>query len=498
MIYIVFLDEQNAGKSGCRLLPISLPYADESSLLEKHTTELSGFTRVITPFTKGRITLPVGTLVLKRPTSSVKYFTTSSRFQGMVAIATLGNLLRRAKKLTPDGRETTYFNLSSLKLIHTANNNLELFTGNSDCLDVILRKWETPNNTDFYQEIDNGFTSQLAFLKQIADKKGMPLVAFSQHKIEESISIYLAGVFPTLVSTILGLDPSIANFVYKEVGGNGNYYQRYIEKIDNVLKSPEHDIGLVNPSDSPAQQDTFPSVRLLNKIQTFAKGKSISAITSLQEKAHQVMQKLCTFYVLREIVELIAFKAENPSRVIATKYAKPYNKDIIISICLIGITKLGDLGNFLLAICGRDNGLQILATDTVPSAEDTCFINRFLSSGHEIGTSKPIFRQFLEFLSSTDELLHQYQTGGTSKGLSARPRINAPIESEFIVALCANEVFGKPPDAFKFKPYTSRSGPVIIRKLDTHCPGGGALGQLYSRVSSGVLEAPTRVGFYPT
>ena len=492
MIHIVFLDGQNTGTARATLLHISLSNADEKSLLEKHTAELSGFTRVITPFTKGRMTLPVGTLILKQSTSSVKYFTNSSLFQDMVAIATLGNLLRRAKKLPIDERETTYFNLSSLKLIHTANNNLELFTGDSDCLDALLRRWEATDDSSLNQEINDGFKDQLAYLQQISAKKGMPLAAFQQDKIEISISSHLENVFPTLVSVILGLDPAKASFVYNAVGGNGNYYQRYVKKIDDVLKSPGRDIGLVNPSDSPDQQDTFPSVGFLAGIQGFVIGKRQDTIKKLQEHSHKVMKKLCTWYVLREMLELIALKADAASRVIATKYANPYNKDIIISICLIGIAKLGDLGNFLSAAYSRDctSGLEMLTADNAPSAEDASFINNHLGGTNSILTSKPIFRQFLEFLTGEDELLHEFKTGGTKKGFAAKAQINAPKASEFIIALCANEVFGKSPD--EFMPRSPQISPVLIRKLDVGAPFEGPIGNLYSRLCSAAV--PTAAG----
>lgn len=427
----------------------------------------SDYSRLASPITFNSKKYPVGSIVSNQFThhrARRYHFTSLRRFQDIAAISTLQSQLEKILKLPPCSA-STYVNKSSLSLVQHANLSpvavLESKPKKPDFLDDFFQKV----SIGAQPEIDNSFSQQEDYLRRISITKGRnPLRILTQEYLENAISSQLNGVLPE-ISGLLSTSPNIAEYVFEHIGGAGKYYATYSPRIEAAIINNN-----IPPdaSDSTHPNDLFPSSSFLKAIKTHLKktGWTARDKSPIIDNIKRVMKKLCSYYVLREVAELISLKAKDPKLHIATKYKNPYNNDIIISICIIGIAKLGNLKQFLTQCLSGTHtfGINILYKSNLNVTElnllsQATGIDGFTREG-------PIYCQILKKLGCNGKLLTSYTASNTDKGIATRAGIvGAGSGESFVLAVCANEVFQKAPDKF------------IVRKA-TNCVSGKVLGPM--------------------
>ncbi|MEC7030088.1 MAG: hypothetical protein VXW87_00245 [Pseudomonadota bacterium] len=428
--------------------------------LNKHlvVSSNSHYSRLASPIILNSKKYPVGSIVSNQFTSRLTryYFTSLKRFQDIATISTLQSQLEIILKLHPQSA-STYVNKSSLSLVQHANQSpLRVLESRlrqtNDFLDIFFERISDGSAT---AEIDACFYHQEEYLKRISTTKGRaPLRILTQEHIEQAISSQLSDVLPK-ISTLLSTSPDIAEYVFEHVGGAGRYYETYSPRIEEAIIN--HNIP-PEASDSAHPNDLFPSSSFLKNIKTHLERKGSTTVDKrfAINNIKRVMKKLCSYYVFREVAELISLKADNPKLHIATKYKNPYNNDIIISICIMGIAKLGDLKKFLNQCLSRASniGINILHQRNLTDRELNLLSEATCIKGLNSGT--PVYCQILDRLGCDGKLLTNYTTHKTDEGIAARAAITGAHKGDdFILAVCANEVFQKAPDRYLVRTATN-------------------------------------------
>ncbi len=373
---------------------------------------------------------PKGTIFIPKTTLPAQMIVESpAQFDAIVNLASLHNQLTRVIKPRQDSSKLVYLNKSStylVKMLNTSDTLLDHCLGSSSCpISAALKP-----DSGLATEVDSAFTAEEGLLRTVAESiSGTAPFIYKQSELETLVNRQLPNVFNEMYAILNNEEhggPDFVNFI----ASNGLYFQRFSPLITTAFNLDEE---MPKTSDN---MNKFPSSTLISKIRTAIKELSKEKIEPVLARALQVTKNLCTWYVLREVIELIAIMMNEPKLNIATKYSTPYKPDIILSICIVCIAKLGTLTTFLKAVHTKGSTLDFLLEDTT-SSSTIDFITQYLPRGTKLDETA-LYRQLLTLVIKKPDLLSTF-IQNTAKS-SAKITPNPGKESLFLIALCTQDV----------------------------------------------------------